>query len=100
LFLRNRSLQQVLRVKGLQKVRDKQPILAHQQVVKPNFTAAIFRPLNAHKIPVYRRAVAVVAVGVGVAGRKVEAARDLLVEQDSRIGAVMTGLTPSANSPT
>ena len=72
---------QILRVQALQLVNHKKAVFANQDIVEPDFAAAVFRTLNHHQIPVNRRLVAVWCIFVAHARRKMEASADFFVEK-------------------
>ena len=60
----------------------KAAVVADEHIVKPNVAAAPFFALNENEVPVNRRAVAVICIVVCAAGREVDGAGDLLVEEN------------------
>src|SRR5687768_5594959 len=69
-------------IQPLQLAKRKHPILPHQLLVKVDLPAAVVLALDAHHVPVDLALVAVVGLLVRLAGREVEAAGDLFVEED------------------
>ena len=71
LFLRA-LLHQVFRVEAIKLRQDEAAVLADEDVVKVDFTAAVFRSLAKNKIPMHCALVAVWRVVVGATRCKVD----------------------------
>lgn len=74
-------------------------VMAYEFVVQVNVSASGLFRLDADHVPVDSGLVAVVRHMVGLSRRQVEGAGYLFVKRMFRIGLVMAGLTPKANSP-
>ena len=75
------GLFQTIWIQGFQIFWHELAVLADQHVIEPNFAPAVLGPLDQHHVPVYRRAVSVVALLVRLARCEVQRASNFLVEQ-------------------
>src|SRR5688572_15844060 len=76
------SRPQLLRIQPAQLRRRENAVFADELVIEVDLAAAVVFSLNADHVPVHLAAVAVVGFVVRLAGREVEAAGDLFVEED------------------
>ena len=60
----------------------KNPILADQNIIKPNLPTPIIAPLNVHHIPVNLRLIPIPIRVIRLPRREMEAPGDLLIEQN------------------
>src|SRR5688572_24583581 len=74
--------QQVLRIQFVERFRDELAVLPDQFAIEPNLAAAVFRPLDAHHVPMHLGLVAIAHPFVRLARREVKRPRYLLVEED------------------
>ena len=91
--------EQILRIQAFQFVQHEEAVLADQHVIEPDLAPAVLRRLDLDQVPMDGGMVAVGGIVVAVAGGQVEAAGDLLVEQNVPMGWLISGFTPKANSP-
>src|SRR5437016_44795 len=82
------------RVESLELLGDESTVDPDRHPIEGNGPAAKLDTLNLDEIPVDLRSIAVVGLVVGVTGRQVEAAGDLLVEQDVSHGVENPRVAP------
>src|SRR5690606_18882064 len=68
-------------VEGVKVFRHEKAVLANELAVEPHLAASVLAALDRDEVPVDLRAIAVVRLFVRLAGREVERARDLLIEE-------------------